>query len=349
MYLEFFQLFGKMNYNNQLNVIDFFKCLKGRKVECQNCKHAKINYENSFMLEFSLDVLFEYYKAHLIKNENEKYIISLEHCFENYVQPLFYKSEEENKICHNCKNKLNIKSQNEFYFFPNILIIVINKEIENNEYVFTFPEKLNLRNYISGISPEINKDNLNQEYNLKGIVTHSNSYNGKNYYAFCKHITSNKWNKYNDLIINDCKINDVIEESPDILIYECIPNNYITSSLELKNGNNIKQSKFINENTLYIKNNKIKLNININNPNINENQNDLININNNNINTYNDIENRYTREEINVFTSKKKKMSENENINNEKNNNIINENDDTLNNTEIIQNINEAQSLDNII
>ena len=323
MYFELYQLFN-MNYINQPNIIDFFKCLKGKRVQCEKCKYSKIYYDNSFVLEFSLDVLYECYKDSLIKNSNEKYIITLEHCFENYVKPFFYKLEDDDNIfCEECKTRANIKSQNEFYLFPYILIIVLNKEIDNNEYIFTFPEKLNLFNYISKMVPQVNKDNLNQNYIVRGIITHNNSFsdNQNKYYTFCKHINSNEWHKYNDLVINKCTIKDAMEQNmPDILIYECIPNNYnnIRTSLVLNNNNDSFLNNSINQNTLCISNNN--LNININNSNNNEIQKDLINIDNN-INNSNDnkIEDKYTKEEINIFNSMRKKMTESDNIINQKN------------------------------
>ena len=109
---------------------------------------------------------------------------------------------------------------------------------------------------------------------------------------------------------------------PDILIYECIPNNYnnIKTSSVLNNNNDSFLNNSINQNTLRISNNN--LNINIKNSNNIEIQKDLINIDNN-INSYNNskIEDRYTKEEINIFYSMRKKMNESNNVTNEKYNN----------------------------
>ena len=276
---EFNKLFENKIKNNKQNniyinnniITSYFTCIKGTKIECLNCKNIKIIPINSFSLEFSLDIIFNSYgeSKNLQKNTDGKYIISLENCFENYITPLFFNSDND-IICNICKKSANSKYINEFYFFPYILIIIVNKEINNNEYIFSFPENLNLESYITIISPKINKKDLNLKYQLRGIISHyNNSDKKKQYLAFCRHRIMNIWYKYDDLKINKCKnqIKDILNENVDVLIYESIKeypnltmkqntNNNIMKkySTEENNNNNI-FIEIINRNTIGVNNN----------------------------------------------------------------------------------------------
>ena len=388
---EFNQLFKNQykNNNNNINInnniiTNYFTYIKGSKTECLNCKSIKIIPINSFSLEFSLDIIFNSYKEtnkNIPKNTEGKYIISLDNCFENYTAPLLFNSDND-IICNICKKSAKSKFTNEFYFFPYILIIIVNKEINNNEYVFTFPEILNLESYINIISPNLNKEYLNLKYQLRGIISHyNNSDNQKKYLAFCKHRIKNVWYKYDDLTINKCKnqFKDIINENVDVLIYESFKeypnlrmnsnnNNCITSTQydtnqennnilnfntnlnTLEENNNIN----INRNTLGQNNNfsnytQLMLNeriiptlSSIDN-NINENNDNNINNNINNNNNNNKRKNDEDKKKK-LFESMKKHFKNTNQSNNENNNNDVQINDIHLSIIKSINSINSSQN-----
>ena len=334
-----------INYLNNNIISNFFICIKGTKTECLNCSNININPLNSFLLEFSLDIIYDYYKdKNIQKNADGKYIITLENCFDNYISPLFYKSDDE-IICQNCKKKANSKIQNVFYFLPYILIIVVNKEINNKDYIFSFPENLNLESYIDLISPGVNKKDLNYKYKLRGIISHINSDKQKNYLAFCRNRISNEWYKYKDLIIEKCEnqFNDLLKEEPDVLIYEAIikdsnlktnsksqiSNNMITTfntnSINYNHDNinrNTLGENIIPDDTKKILNEKFYINFSLNND-FKENNNDM----NNNQNI------KETKEKLDLFESMRNHMIENNNNNNNNNNNEnINNNNENISN-----------------
>ena len=317
MNIDFNKLFENKINNNKHNdtcinnniISNNFTYIKGTKIECLNCSNIQIILNNSFSLDFSLDIIFNSYKEtnNLQKNIEGKYIITLENCFENYTSPLFFKSDND-IVCNNCLKKANSKYTNEFYFFPYILIIIVNKEINNNEYIFSFPENLNLESYINNISPKVNKDDLNLKYQLRGIISHyNNSDNQKKYLAFCRHRITNEWHKYDDLKINKCEnqIKDILNENVDVLIYESIKD-YTNLIMKTKNNNTTIKYFTIQENNNTI-NNINRNTMGVNNqfsesthemlkersvPNllsINNNiiENNVINIGNNNINNNN--------------------------------------------------------------
>ena len=303
MHNEFYQLIisSVYNVNNILNnniIANYFVCLKSEKTECQNCKNAIINNKNSFLLEFNLDIINN--DEQNIQNSKE---ISLYDCFNNFIKPLFYKSDNE-IICKNCKNKANSKFQNEIYFLPYILIIAINKE--NNNHIFSFPEILDLNKYITNISPNNNKVNLKDKFELIGIIS-NNSDNPKKYYAFCKNRILNDWYKYDDLIISNCqnKINDILKENIDVLIYKSalIQNNYKRNySTSFQTNNDINSNSFIinniNNNNNYMLNTTLKV--------LTEN-NLFNNINNNNIQN-NFIYNQEKSNQVNSFNVSKEQF-----------------------------------------
>ena len=187
---------------------------------------------------------------------------------------------------------------------PYILIIAINKE--NNNHIFSFPEILDLNKYITNISPNNNKVNLKDKFELIGIISH-NSDNPKKYYAFCKNRILNDWYKYDDLIISNCqnKINDILKENIDVLIYKSalIQNNYKRNySTSFQTNNDINSNSFIinniNNNNNYMLNTTLKV--------LTEN-NLFNNINNNNIQN-NFIYNQEKSNQVNSFNVSKEQF-----------------------------------------
>ena len=298
------------NENNNTIISNFFTCLKGTKVECQNCKKFNVNFNNSFILEFNLDVIYQYYKNKSFENNSMgKHSISLEQCFDHYTESFIIQSDDEN-ICNFCHNKANTKYQNEFYFFPYILIISINKEINNNEYVFLFQENLNLHPYLNNLTPDINKEVLNYNYQLRGLITNTNNNDKKNYSAFCRNRISDKWYKYEDLDINYCQnqIKDILSKDAEILIYESIKNqnnekdikistNFLSDSLNpnIEWNNNINKTKKMIFNSIFE---------------INDDESDKDYIYNLEENVEENRKKKYTEEQLKLFESMRREMEE---------------------------------------
>ena len=312
MLKEFCQLFKINNILNNNIISNYFVCLKSEKTECQNCKKAIINIKNEFLLEFNLDIINN---EQTIQNSKE---ISLYDCFNNFTKPLFYKSDDDDIICKNCKNKTNSKFQNEIYFLPYILIIGINKET-NNQYNFSFPEILDLNKYITNITPHIYRNNSKNIFELIGIISH-NADNPKKYIAFCKNRILGDWYKYDDLKISYCQnqIKDILKENVDVLIYKSvlIQNNYKKNESTSFQTNNNTNSNLNNIN-----------NINITDTNLSTTLKVLIenNIFNNNIINNNNQNNKYFKEQFEAPNSMRTNMIE-QNLNNVINNKIIDNN-----------------------
>lgn len=217
--LELYQLFNNLtqNRNNIYSTIisNTFLCISGNITKCNNCLNEKIEYKNSFLFEFYLDIIYNRYTntKDMIKKD-EKYILTLDLCFKHFSESFDLILDDH--PCNNCKMKSKRIINNDLFSLPNILIISVNKESDaNDDYIFTFGEELNLKNFVNK-----NSNSSNYNYQLIGVISHLNK--TKEYYSFCKHSLSNKWYKCNDLDINICSnpIKDILNQNIDVLIYE---------------------------------------------------------------------------------------------------------------------------------
>jgi ubiquitin C-terminal hydrolase len=219
---EFGQLITNLTQNNNAFystiISNTFLCVSGNVIKCISCQNQKTEYNNSFLFEFYLDIIYNRYidtKYISKKNDDGKYVLKLELCFEYYFNESYYLALDD-CFCNSCKKNTEHKIKNYLFSLPKIIIISVNKESDkNNELVLSFPEELNLKKFINNKSKTIN-----YKYNLIGVISHKE--NRKEYYAFCKHNISNKWYKCSDLNIDKCSnpINEILNQNVDVLIYE---------------------------------------------------------------------------------------------------------------------------------
>jgi hypothetical protein len=243
---EFEQLFTNLAQKSNNKVFystiisNTFLYISGNVNQCDRCQNKKTEYNNSFLFEFYLDIIYnKYIGTEFIKEKNdEKYTLTLELCFKHFNE--LYDQDLVNCFCDRCKKETKHKINNYLFNLPNILIISVNKESDsNNEYVFSFPEELNLKKFVNNQSKIIN-----YKYKLIGAISHQE--NKKKYNAFCKHNISNKWYKCNDLKIDICSnpIKEILNQNVDVLIYESFSGS--TGSINIKN---IIDEKNINSNS----------------------------------------------------------------------------------------------------
>jgi ubiquitin C-terminal hydrolase len=218
---EFGQLITNLTQNNNAFystiISNTFLCVSGNVIKCISCQNQKTEYNNSFLFEFYLDIIYNRYidTKYISKKNDGKFVLKLELCFEYYFNESYYLALDD-CFCNSCKKNTEHKIKNYLFSLPNIIIISVNKESDiNNEIVLSFPEELNLKKFINNKSKIIN-----YKYNLIGAISHKE--NRKKYYAFCKHNISNKWYKCCDLNIDECSnpINEILNQNVDVLIYE---------------------------------------------------------------------------------------------------------------------------------
>ena len=313
-----------MSETNRSIISKLFYILVESITHCQRCNSNIYNYEVTFYIEFPLENVYNYCCKNNIQTKiNNKIIIPLLQCFNNYLQPSLFTGENQ-IYCNICKCQNDATYINNFYSFPPILIIILNRGKGNQfDCDVDFPFDLNLQNYCKNYEGNIN-------YKLKGLITHlGTSDMGGHFIAYCRHRITNEWYCYNDAIVTKLtdQNNGYKKGTPYILFYEGIDNknNYIYPDFNNNFGFNI-NPMFNGMNIIHnIGNNMVPINNgknfnNINNNGLNQNINNNFNINslmftgNNNINqNFNCINNN-----MNGF------MNINNNINNNMNNNMNN-------------------------
>ena len=158
---EFEQLFTNLAQKSNNKVFystiisNTFLYVSGNVNQCDRCQNKKTEYNNSFLFEFYLDIIYnKYIGTEFIKEKNdEKYTLTLELCFKHFNE--LYDQDLVNCFCDRCKKETKHKINNYLFNLPNILIISVNKESDsNNEYVFSFPEELNLKKFLNFLCPE---------------------------------------------------------------------------------------------------------------------------------------------------------------------------------------------------
>ena len=246
---------------------------------CQGCHLISYNYEVNFVIEFTLENVYNFCcknNFQIINTQTNKIIIPLIQCFNNYYQSSLFTGVNQ-IYCNKCQKENNATYVNSFYSFPPILIIILkrgNGKIFN--YEVDYPLDLNLSNYCKNYEG-------NTRYKLKGVITHLESNGIKGHFiAYCRHRITNEWYCYNDVSVSklEDQINGFKNGTPYILFYEGIDNNnnfifsenyYMINMNFVQNGNinlmNNQYNNIINQNMDNINfiNNNLNINKNTNN------------------------------------------------------------------------------------
>ena len=203
-----------MAYDNFYKIIDgqktkitttFYTTIKIQK-RCQACNYPGYYFEALPVINLILDldncvtknVLFEEFKYHLIKKENE----------------------EIKEICSTCADGEEKKKiiTNDIYYTSQILIININREKDTrHEIKFKYPESFNSKTIFTN-----NKNNGINSYNLISVIKKDGGNNPFNFIAYCKNFINNNWYSYNNeqiKLVQDYKNEIFDEKNTHLLIY----------------------------------------------------------------------------------------------------------------------------------
>jgi len=178
--------------------------------------------------------------------------------FDNCFQFLSKKENFQDTYCQICGQTGNSIYQEVIYTMPNYLIIILNYGKGNIfDCNVQIPEA-----FCPSIYVEKEK---NIEFNLIGIISHSEENMKENYIAFCKHFMDGKWRCYNDSIVTECN-NDYLQKGiPYILFYQknSMNNNQNISQMNNNHYNNV-QNLYNNNQQMNIINNNYQQNMNNN-------------------------------------------------------------------------------------
>ena len=294
-----------MNENNKSIISKLFYILIESITHCLGCNNDIYNYEVTFYIEFPLENVYNYClnkNIPTINSEDNKIHIDLIQCFNNYNQPSLFTGENQ-IYCNTCKCQNNASYINNYYSFPPILIIVLNRGKGNKfKCEVDFPLNLNLKNFCKNYEGNV-------DYKLQGVISHlGESGMSGHFIAYCRHRINNEWYCYNDAVVS--KLNDQINGYKNgtsyILFYQGLnnfnnflfpDNNNINNNMNMMNNNfnnnyinQIPNINNMNNNFNFNQNfntNYFNMNNNINNMNQNLNQNFSCIMNNNNMNMWN--------------------------------------------------------------
>ena len=326
--------------NNNSIISNTFFFIIQTDTKCIFCNTLKYNFQALFLLEFPLELIYNYNISQNIPSINNKgrKCVNLYSCFRQYIQPTYFTGENQ-LYCNTCNCSRDAYSINTFFSLPPVLIIILNRgKGKSFDCDVDFPDYLNLQNYVSYKKSVYN-------YQLKGVISHlGESGMSGHFIAYCRHRIDNQWYCFNDSIVTLCKDSNrpYTVGTAYILFYESIENKTniifdkgIDLNLLFNNNNGV------NNNIINIPNNNMNMNMGmninlINNQNIlnvqnneinNNNNNFIMNGLNNNMNGINNINNLMNNS--NNILNMKNNLNE---INNNMNNNIDNNMNNNMNN-----------------
>ena len=210
--------------NNQSILSNIFYGYMRSKMKCNGCGITKYSFQTFNLLIFQLKKVKEF-KRKLIGGNNY-YNLNLIDSFECEKQEEIL--DGDNMIyCNNCKGLRPGIHQQSIYLLPNVIIIILNRGRNNQDFneEFVFPKILDLtdQNII------IQKDSFHKFY-LCGIITHlGESGAGGHFIAYCRNNPESNFLCYNDAQVSEVSIevamsskisnNEYEKKTPYILLY----------------------------------------------------------------------------------------------------------------------------------
>lgn len=149
--------------------------------------------------------------------------VNIYDCFELFTETEIL--DGDNKwFCDKTKQYYEANKKTIFWKLPNILIVSF-KRFDNfsnkKNLKIDFPlESLDLTKYCLGY------DKHKSYFDLFGICNHSGNSNSGHYYSYCKN-QNNKWYEFNDELVKEININNVITNNAYVLFYRKINNTLI--------------------------------------------------------------------------------------------------------------------------
>jgi ubiquitin C-terminal hydrolase len=205
-----FSIFFRKNYNSIIS--NLFYGMNNSMMTCCTCQRTIHNVQCFNILIFPLEEVRKY------KGYNQN-IVSLNDCFD-YNEKQEYMFGENQISCNYCNRMSNSLNQTKIIISPNVLIINLNRGRGlMYDIKLYFSEYIDIKKYIFySASPHY--------YELVGVVSHLGSSDMSGHFiAFCKNSENCKWYKFNDAIVTESNIQEVLNFGvPYVLFY-----NYVKS------------------------------------------------------------------------------------------------------------------------
>jgi ubiquitin C-terminal hydrolase len=217
---------------NRSIISDTFYGIVRSTMKCNTCGKIKYSFQTFNLLIFQLKNVKEYNQKTYANNNNKT--INIYDAFD------CDKKEEildgENMIyCNSCKGLNPGTHQQIIYSLPKVLIIILNRGRNNQDFneEFKFPPKLNLsiENYVV-----VNKSpDCNTHFYLQCVITHlGESGSGGHFIAYCRNGPEDNFLCYNDAVVSKATVDDAMgskisenvyeKRTPYILVYHHMKN-----------------------------------------------------------------------------------------------------------------------------
>jgi ubiquitin C-terminal hydrolase len=212
---------------NKSIIADTFFGIIRSTMKCKTCQKIKFSFQTFNLLIFQLKNIKEFNQKTL--NNNNNYKINIYDAFD------CDKKEEtldgENMIyCNSCKGLNPGIHQQIIYSLPKVLIIILNRGKNNQDFneEFIFPKELDL-----SIENYVILNNSNTQFYLQCVITHlGESSAGGHFIAYCRNGPNEQFLCYNDAVVSKATIEDAMgskisenvyeKRTPYILIYHHI-------------------------------------------------------------------------------------------------------------------------------
>jgi ubiquitin C-terminal hydrolase len=124
---------SEFSKNNNSIISQNFFFITETKTRCLNCKILKYNYQVLYLLEFPLELIFNFCLTNnipCIDNKNNKYIL-LKNCFKQYSFPSQFIGDNQ-LYCNKCNKLTNALCQSRLYSLPKTSDIITIIESDND-------------------------------------------------------------------------------------------------------------------------------------------------------------------------------------------------------------------------
>ena len=203
-----FSTFFKKNYNSIIS--NLFYGMNNSMMTCCTCQRTLHNVQCFNILIFPLEEVRKY------KGYNQN-VVNIYDCFD-YNEKQDYMFGENQISCNFCNRMSDSLNQTKIIISPNVLIINLNRGRGlMYDIKLQFLEYLEIKKYIFySASPHY--------YELVGVVSHlGGSDMSGHFIAFCKNSENCKWYKFNDAIVTESNIQEVLNFGvPYVLFYNSV-------------------------------------------------------------------------------------------------------------------------------
>jgi ubiquitin C-terminal hydrolase len=213
---------------NRSIISDTFYGIIRSTMKCNNCKMIKYSFKTFNFLIFKLKNVKEFIQK-LMYNKN-KYTLNIYDAFDCNRKEELLDGDNKN-YCNFCKNLTICAHQQFIYSLPKVLIIILDRGRNNQDFKeeFIFPKELDLsiENYV------ILKNGINTKFYLQSVITHlGDDVTSGHFITYCRNGPNEDFLRYNDIAVSKVNMNEVMssnfskfgkeKRAPYILVYHSL-------------------------------------------------------------------------------------------------------------------------------